>query len=292
VAIADLSRVCAIQRHVLTDDATQRVADVDGLDLTSIAAVAIPLAQPRRLAAAFNSEKQSWIFSSANPNLRIAGQCHGEVQPGVHAFGFVISVSASFIQVARYRDRYLRRDGYHRAYGFLARGIQRVPVFVRDYETFAEMGLPSGLSPQDTYLGERPPLVADYLDDAVSAASVIAGHTEVVVVQGLEVATLGQIVRAGGRSHRPPGSHHSGKAKTRRARNRQDYCGPFAGHSVPEWTFKHRTISSALANLFGKSTSDRVWSGTRAIFSPVRLSVPKPRRPMPSVGLADCTARA
>jgi hypothetical protein len=191
VAMADLSRICAIQRHVLTDDATQRVAEVDGLDLTSIAAVALPLAQPRRLAAAFNPEKQSWIFSSANPNLRIAGQFHGEVQPGVHAFGFVISVSASFIQVARYRDRYLLRDGYHRAYGFLARGIERVPVFVREYETFAEMGLPSGLSPQDTYLGERPPLVADYLDDAVSAAAVMPVTQKVVVVQGLEVATLG-----------------------------------------------------------------------------------------------------
>lgn len=190
VMVADLSRICAIQRHVLTDDATQRVADVDVMDISSIAAVALPLAQPRKLAAAFSPEKQSWVFSSANPNLRIAGQFHGEVQPGIHAFGFVISVSASFIQVARYHGRYLLRDGYHRAYGFLARGITYVPVFLREYATFDEMGLPAGLSPQDTYLGDRPPLLADYLDDGVSAAVVMPVTQKVVIVQGLEVATL------------------------------------------------------------------------------------------------------
>jgi hypothetical protein len=191
VAVADLSRIGAIQRHVLTDDATKRVADVDYEDITSIAAVTLPLAQPRPLAAAFSPEKQSWVFASANPNLRIAGQFHGEVQPGVHAFGFVISVSASFLQIARYHDRYLLRDGYHRAYGFLARGITSVPVFVREYTTFAEMGLPPGLSPQDTYLGDRPPLLGDYLDNSVSAAAVIPVTQKVVIVQGLEVATLG-----------------------------------------------------------------------------------------------------
>jgi hypothetical protein len=191
VAVADLTQILAIQRHVLTDDATVRVAQVDPADLNSIAAVALPLSEPRNLAAAFNQEKQAWVFSSANPNLRIAGQFHGQVQPGTHAFGFIVTISTSFVQVARYRGRHLLRDGYHRAYGFLARGISRVPVFVRDYESFEEMRLPLSLSPQDTYLGERPPSLVDYLDGTVSALTAMPLTQKVVMVQGVEIATLG-----------------------------------------------------------------------------------------------------
>jgi hypothetical protein len=192
VAVADLSQVCAIQGHVLTDDATQRVAAVDPGDIRDIAALSLPLAEKSVLMAAFQPEKQSWVFSSANPNLRIAGHVQAEIQPGIHAFGFIVTTSTSFIQVARYNGRYLLRDGYHRAYGFLARGISRVPVFTRNYESFAEMGLPSaGLSPQDTYLSDRPPVLTDYGNAAVSADVVLPVTQKVVVVQGLEISTLG-----------------------------------------------------------------------------------------------------
>lgn len=191
LAIADLSRVAAIQRHVLTDDATERVAAIDPTDINSIAAVTLPLGERKTMAAVFNDQKQAWVFSSANPNLRIVGQVQAEVQPGMHAFGFIVSISTSFMQVARYHERHLLRDGYHRAFGFLARGITHVPVFVRDYATFDEMKLPFGFSPQDTYLSERPPLLVDYLNDDVSAASVVPLTQKVVMVQGVEIATLG-----------------------------------------------------------------------------------------------------
>jgi hypothetical protein len=192
VAVVDLRRVCAIQRHVLSDDATARVADVPSADLAEIAAVALPLADKKQLAAAFDGQKQAWVFSSANPNLRIMGHVHAEVQPGMHAFGFVVTIATSFLQVARYKNRLLLRDGYHRAYGFLARGITHVPVFTRDYDSFDEMRLPAvGLSPQDTYLGERPPMLPDYMDNSVSASVVLPVTQKVVLVQGIDVSTLG-----------------------------------------------------------------------------------------------------
>ena len=176
---------------MLTDDATARVASVDPHDIVSVASVALPLAEKRTLAAAFDEHKQAWVFSSANPNLRIAGHVHAEVQPGMHAFGFVVNLSTSFLQVARYRDRYLLRDGYHRAYGFLARGITHAPVFTRSFDSFADMRLPAALFPHDIYLGDRPPLLSDYADNSVASSVVIRVTQKVVIVQGLEVATLG-----------------------------------------------------------------------------------------------------
>jgi len=191
VAVADLPRICATQRHVLTDDAANRVADVDGADLVAIAGVSLPIAQPRTMPVAFDQQRQSWILSSDNPNLRILGQFTGPVAPGVNGFGFVVAVSTSFMNVGRYRGRYFLRDGYHRAYGFLARGIRRVPIILREYNTFEEMGLAPGLPPHDSYLGERPPVLADYFDADVSATSVLPVTQKVVIIQGLEVATFG-----------------------------------------------------------------------------------------------------
>lgn len=191
VAIVDLTRVCVAQPHILTDDATARVADVRADDILSVASITLPIAQNRPLAAAFNEQKQTWIFSSANPNLRIAAHVAAPVQPGIHAFGFVVMISASYVQVARYRDRFLLRDGYHRAFGLLARGITHVPVFVRDFQTFDDMRLPLGLLPQDAYLGDRPPLLSDYSDNTVSSSVVMPVTQKVVMVQGVEVATLG-----------------------------------------------------------------------------------------------------
>jgi hypothetical protein len=190
VGIADLGRVCAIQPNIAIDDATQRSAGIDATDITSVAAVTLPIATPTALGAVYNQAKQAWVFSSANPNLRIVGQAQG-AGPGAHIFGFGVNLSPSFVQVAKYRDRYLLRDGYHRAYGLLARGITSAPVFVREFERFEDMSLPAGLLPQDAYLGPRPPLLIDYLNRDVSANTSTLITQKVVIIQALEVATLG-----------------------------------------------------------------------------------------------------
>src|SRR5437879_13199973 len=109
------------------------------------------------------------------------------IQPGVNAFGFVVAVATSMLQVASYHGRYLLRDGYHRAYGFLSRGITRVPALVREVATFDALGLPIGLLPQDAFLGDRPPLLVDYLNDEVAADVVMPVTQQVVSIQASEL---------------------------------------------------------------------------------------------------------
>ena len=75
------------------------------------------------------------------------------------------------MQVGRYNGQYFLRDGYHRAYGLLSRGIDIVPAFVRDITAVEELiPDPRAMLPQDGYRGVRPPVLPDYLDDTVSAA--------------------------------------------------------------------------------------------------------------------------
>jgi hypothetical protein len=190
IEVVDLRRVCAVQPNVFTEEAAQRSAGVDANDVTSIATVTLPIAAPSVLGAAYNAAKQAWVFSSANPNLRIVGQAQGP-GPGAHIFGFAVALSPSFMQVASYNGRYLLRDGYHRAYGLLAGGITHAPVFVKDFERFEDLHLPPGLLPQDAYLGPRPPVLADYLNRDVSANTSILVTQKIVIIQALELATLG-----------------------------------------------------------------------------------------------------
>src|ERR1019366_1556643 len=111
---------------------------------------------------------KAWIIAGADPNLKIIGQFAGPVQPGLMGFGFAVALMPSFIQVAEVESHFVLRDGYHRAVSFLMQGISHVPVFFRKYPPHADLGLGPGLLPPTVYLGDRPPMLPDYLDSTVS----------------------------------------------------------------------------------------------------------------------------
>ncbi len=191
VAVADLSRVCAVQPNVFIDHAENRVRDVEPLDVRSLAAVSLPVPTPSQLPAQFDESRNVWLFSAPNPNLRIVGQFGGQVQPGMIGFGFIVAISPSFMQVARFQGRLFLRDGYHRAVGFLQRGISVVPVFTREFGNLESLNLPAGMLPQGAYFGDRPPCLPDYFDDAVSVQVQLPAFQKMVVIQGLEVTPIG-----------------------------------------------------------------------------------------------------
>jgi hypothetical protein len=186
VGIADLRRLIAVQPAIAVDHADDRVCDIDPTDTVSIAAMTLPLPSQTKLPANFDPIKQAWTLQTANPNLRIVGQFAAEVQPGVTAFGFAVSVLPSFMQVAHHRGRYLLRDGYHRAVGLLRRGITCAPVFVREFADLDDLGLPAGMLAQACYLGDRPPFIPDYLDDLLAAEVSLLAQNRLVLIHGLE----------------------------------------------------------------------------------------------------------
>lgn len=190
VAIVDLSKVCALQPLVFSDG-LERMSSMQPSDPLSLAQISLPTPTPVPIPAQFDSFKQAWVFSSPNPNLRITGQAGGPVQPGLNAFGFMVGLTPSYMQVVCCRGRHLLRDGYHRAFGFLRLGITHVPAFVRDFGRVDEMGLPAGLLNSDIFLGDRPPLLIDYHRDDVSAEVLAPATRKVVIVQGMELSMLG-----------------------------------------------------------------------------------------------------
>jgi hypothetical protein len=191
VAVADLRRVCSIQPVIFTDHAEERAQELHPGNLSALAALSLPLpVATHSLPAQFDHVKNAWMLSSANPNLRVLGNWGGEVQPGIIGFGFAVQVSPSFMQIASFRGRLLLRDGYHRAYGLLRRGITEVPVFTKSFSTVESLELNPGMLPQDAYLGERPATLQDYLDDRVAVDVQLPGAQKMIVIQALELTPL------------------------------------------------------------------------------------------------------
>jgi hypothetical protein len=187
VAIVDLSQVCAAQPSVFIDHTEERVAMIDPDDWVAVAQVTLPLATAVNLPSQFDPVRNAWIVSAANPNLRVVGPGGLPAQPGVVMLGFGVSLTTSFVQVARFRGRYILRDGYHRSYGLLQRGITHVPAFVRDFSTVEELAFPAGLLPQDAYVGPHPATLSDYLKDTVSIDVKLPATLRMIVIQALEL---------------------------------------------------------------------------------------------------------
>jgi hypothetical protein len=138
----------------------------------------------------FDQVRNAWVLSSPNPNLRVAAPFSGEVQPGSFGFGFVAELARSYVQVAGVGGRYFLRDGYHRTHGLLAAGVTWIPALVREYASIEEVAMPMGLLPPATYLGDRPPMLSDYLDATVSAETSAPVTTKIVLVQAIEISSL------------------------------------------------------------------------------------------------------
>jgi len=189
--IVDLTRVCAAQPQILIEDALKRLEGVAADNAVALASITLPLQVPERIPVTFDQTKNAWILSSPDPNLRVAGNFNAQVGPGLQGFGFIVTLQKSYLQVAGLGGRYFLRDGYHRAYGLLAAGIRYVPALVKNFESFEEVRLPQGLLPQGAFLGDRPPLLPDYLNDQVAADTNIPIVQKMVVVQALELHSLG-----------------------------------------------------------------------------------------------------
>ena len=71
-----------------------------------------------------------------------------------------------YMEIASYRGRWFLRDGYHRSFRILKRGISLVPAVVVYAETLAQLGaIGSQFFAEEILFSRSPPLLADFLDD-------------------------------------------------------------------------------------------------------------------------------
>jgi len=183
IGVADLEHVLSFQKTITEEHALDRVAGVEADDMAGLFSVCLPdAAGPANIDCAVDADGKGLTFFSSNPNLRFGGHAVQQAQiPGAAAgqppqtlsiAGFIISHGVPFVQIAEFNGRWFLRDGYHRCYDLLRRGIRHIPcVFIRA-RSFDELGAnPPVFLRQEVLLGERPPFVTDFLDDRVSAST-------------------------------------------------------------------------------------------------------------------------
>ena len=185
IAMVDLTRVVAFQPTVFVDTAVERVSGVDPADFAAIAEITLPIDRTAPITAQYDQSKKAYVLYSPDPNLQVAAPVQS--QPGEPPmFGFAVTVANSAVQVVSYQGRYVLRDGYHRAYGLLARGVTHAPAFVRNFDTVGDPA-PPGMLPPAAWLGERPPLLSDYHDDTVAEALRLPAHGKMILIQAIEL---------------------------------------------------------------------------------------------------------
>lgn len=190
VRLADLRKVCALQPVVFWDHAEERANSANPGDISSIAEVTLPIPDKTEIPIQFDPARNTWMITSRNPNLKIVGHFMGPIQ-GVTVCGFLVTITPSFVQVVSHRDRFLLRDGYHRSLGLLARGIYKVPVLYKEFSQYDDLGLGHGMLQGQAYLGDRPPLLSDYILESVSTKVFLPAAQKMIVVQGMEMNPLG-----------------------------------------------------------------------------------------------------
>jgi hypothetical protein len=194
LALVDLRRICAHQSKIYTEHSGAHAADVDVDDVQALAAVTMPLDPPPVVAPQYDPENQAFVTDLGNFNLKVVG-AFGTLDktaavPGTYSLGFQVRVIASFVQVTSIHGRYVIRDGYHRCVGLLRRGARYVPALVKENSALGDLALP-GMLAYEAFMGERPPLLTDFLDDGVSCTVRLTAARRVVIVQASEVSLSG-----------------------------------------------------------------------------------------------------
>jgi hypothetical protein len=170
-----LPSILSFQKLVFTDARQERFENVREGNLPSIFDVTIPLPREEVIEIMQDPSAGAYTISSLNPNLRIGGMAQVDVQVPVgtsglalpkRLFGYHLTYGGRWVQAVNFQGRWFLRDGYHRAYRLLQRGITEAPcvlVFARSLEEV--YGGRPGFISYDMMFGDRPARVADFVTD-------------------------------------------------------------------------------------------------------------------------------
>lgn len=196
LGIVDLAEVIAFQKVVALDAIDERVNGIREDDLDKLFDLCLPDPRPsEQIDGTFDRDGKGLTITSLNPNLRVSAlQQAARPAAGAAAdqiVGFSITFGSTHVHMTEYNGRLYLKDGYHRCYALLAKGIRRIPCVVSTGRSFLDVvGTGNGHISQEHLTGPRPPLLTDFLDDSVSMTlpqramrKVVRIHAEEFVAQ-------------------------------------------------------------------------------------------------------------
>jgi hypothetical protein len=145
--------------------------------------------QTKEISGTLDNDGKGVSIASANPNLRIMGARQATIN-GEPFFGFAIGFGLPFVQFVEYQGRWFLRDGYHRSYGLLRRGVRHIPcLFIRARDAQQSGGTAPHFFRGEILFGRRPPFLKDFLSDdvAVDAQRSVTGKVVRITAQEFNI---------------------------------------------------------------------------------------------------------
>jgi hypothetical protein len=173
----DLNRVQSVQKFIYADHLASRVA-VAAQGSDALADLCFPRSQQEQIQFNVDLDGLGASISTYNPHLRVGclppqqmlvASAPGNLPQQVLSLPFGINLGISYLHVAQYQDRFILRDGTHRAAGLLREGISVVPAVIVEAPSWEFVAPIPGLLPEATVLGDRPPLLTDFWHEVASA---------------------------------------------------------------------------------------------------------------------------
>lgn len=173
----DLTRVQSVQKFIYADHLASRVA-VAAQGSDALADLCFPRSQQEQIQFNVDLDGLGILVSTYNPHLRVGclppqqmlvASAPGNLPQQMLSLPFGINLGISYLHVAQYQDRFILRDGTHRAVALLREGIRVVPAVIVEAPSWEFVAPIPGLLPEAIVVGDRPPLLTDFWDEVASA---------------------------------------------------------------------------------------------------------------------------
>jgi hypothetical protein len=161
LSVVDLRRLIAFQRRIASSPSRPTSPAPHADDWPTLAAVSFGASKPPEYEMIRRPDTNTIVLRSGNPNLSL--RFLDDLSSPVSVYG-----GSPFFEVAKYRNRWFLRDGYHRAYDLLRANIFRTPAVIVYARTLEELGaIQPWFFNEETLLSATPPRVIGFLDDAL-----------------------------------------------------------------------------------------------------------------------------
>jgi hypothetical protein len=159
LGVVDVRLLLAFQRRIALDSEAHAAA-VPTADNT-VGLMDLCFAQPKPILCDSIRSDASVLLRSTNPNLQFRITDDDSRPIAIHS-------GSPFFEVAQFRDRWFLRDGYHRACRCLEARVFHLPAVIVRARTLEEVGAAyPWFFPEEVLFSTAPPLVSDFLDDAL-----------------------------------------------------------------------------------------------------------------------------
>ena len=190
--LVEVDKLVCVQKYVDLDH-IERISK--GLDLNSMEA-AIDFCLTERFSPQdfdLTEEKSANLYAVhvEGSDLRVFKSARQtDEQASCITVSFQVGWRPAQIQVVHLEDRYILRNGYHRAYLAKSQGVGMIPCVLIEGQNYSDLdneGQPVFFA-EGQIMSERPPMFSDFFSDAISPLVKMRAMGKVIVLQPEEYA--------------------------------------------------------------------------------------------------------